>query len=132
MSPKLSVLVQVDPDDRRVFIKVTGALTTVSRQGLYPLTRRARALTPGIEGIEVTVDPTGPTRCEAAGARLLPEALHRAELTGRGAHVRLLRPQPSPSASTGAGAPDGAEAAHGAAVRLSPAPALFAAGKVVA
>ncbi|MFF0945107.1 STAS domain-containing protein [Kocuria sp. CPCC 205300] len=118
MSPKLFVLVHVDPDDRRVIIKVAGALTTVSQQGMYPLIRRARALTPGIE---VTVDLTGLTRFEAAGARLLQEALHRAELTGRGAHVRLLLPQPSPTAITGAGAPDGAEAVHGAAARFSPA-----------
>lgn len=126
MSPKLSVLVQVDLDDRRVIIKVTGALTTVSQQGLYPLIRRARALTPGLE---VTVDLTGLARFEATGARLLQEALHDAELTGRGAHVRLLFPPSSPPASTGV--PDGAEA-HGAAVRFPPAPALVSAGKMAA
>lgn len=94
MSPKLSVLVQVDLDDRRVIIKVTGALTTVSQQGLYPLIRRARALTPGIA---VTVDLTGLALFEASAARLLQEALHHVELTGRGAPVRLLLPHP-PSA----------------------------------
>lgn len=92
MSPMLSVLVQVDLDDRRVIIKVTGALTTVSQQGLYPLIRRARALTPGID---VTVDLTGLARFEASAARLLQEALQHVELTGRGAQVQLLLPRPS-------------------------------------
>lgn len=128
MSPKLSVLVQVDLDDRRVNIKVTGVLTTVSQQGLYPLIRRARALTPGIG---VTVDLTGLARFDATGARLLQEALHHPELTGRGAQVQLLLPQPSP-ATTGAGSPAATETAHGAAVRSSPAPAPVPAGKVAA
>ncbi len=94
MPPKLSVLVQVDLDTPRVIIKVTGALTAVSQQGLYPLIRRARTLIPGIR---VTVDLTGVLRVEAAGARLLQEALHHAELTGRGAPVQVLWPASSPA-----------------------------------
>ena len=95
MTQKLSVLVQVDLDGHHVTIKVTGTLTTLSQQGLHPLIRRARTLTPGIE---VTVDLTKLTRVEAAAVESLREALNATDSIGQGGPVHLLDPEPTAAA----------------------------------
>lgn len=112
MTQKLSVLVQVDLDGHHVTIKVTGTLTTISQQGLHPLIRRARTLTPGIQ---VTVDLTKLTRVDAAAVESLREALDEAASTGQGGPVHLLWPEPTAAAVPHRDAP---------AVAAPPSPAL--------
>lgn len=51
MTPKLSVVVHVDVDGRRVRVAVTGRLTAVNQQGLHPVLEQARTVFP-----EVTAD----------------------------------------------------------------------------
>lgn len=129
MSQKLSVLVQVDLDGHHVTIRVTGTLTMISQQGLPPLIRRARTLTPGIR---VTVDLTMLTRVEAAAVGLLHEALDEAEPTGQGGQVHLLWPEPTAAARTGMASHPDAQAGAGPAVpsssalSLEPVPAVTA------
>lgn len=89
MSSKLSVLVQVDLDGRHVAIQVTGALTVVSQQGLHPLIRRGRGLSPGIG---VTVDLSVLSSAEPEGLRSLQDAVTDPGLTRRGGEVRVVLP----------------------------------------
>jgi hypothetical protein len=44
VNPKLSVLVQMDLDNRSVRLVVTGCVTEANQHVLYPLVRRARTL----------------------------------------------------------------------------------------
>lgn len=46
VDPKISVLADIDVDGTYVNLVVTGHLTETNQQGLHPLIRQARALTP--------------------------------------------------------------------------------------
>lgn len=94
MSAKLPVLVHVDLDGPSVTIKVTGALTDISQQGLSSLIGRAYVLLPGIR---VIVDLSRLSRAETNGIRLLDNAVTDLERTGRGGHVHLVLPGPAPT-----------------------------------
>lgn len=95
MSAKLPVLVHVDLDGPSVTIRVTGALTDISQQGLSSLIGRAHVLLPGIR---VIVDLSGLSRAETDGIRLLNNAVTDLEHTGRGGHVHVVMPGPAPGA----------------------------------
>lgn len=91
LDPKLSVLVRVDLDGRRLRLVVTGCLTAADQQGLHPVIGRARTLTPAAE---VRVDLSACASVEPAAVELL-----RAEIvqqrTGRsGGTVEVVLPEP--------------------------------------
>ena len=66
--PKLSVLVRVDLDGRRLRLIVTGCLSAANQQALHPVIERARTLTPAAE---VLVDLTAGGPPEPAAVALL-------------------------------------------------------------
>ena len=68
MDHSLSVVVQVDLEDRCVHLVVTGHLTERNHRGLPPLVRRAQTLIPGAT---VVVDLAVARHVEEAGLDLL-------------------------------------------------------------
>jgi hypothetical protein len=89
---KISVLVEVDLDGQYVRINVTGALTEVNQQGLYPVLRRARTMLPGAT---VTVDLTCVHHLEPAALDLLRWAADQDESLGDA--VEILAPETAPA-----------------------------------
>ena len=68
MRNKLSVLVQIDLDGRRVTLVVTGSLTEANQHVLVPLVARARSTFPEAE---VTVDLHGTQPAESSAIDIL-------------------------------------------------------------
>ena len=106
---KLSVLVQIDLDDRGVRLVVTGCLTERNHHVLHPLIRRARTLAPPVT---VTVDLTRTEHVEAIAVDLLRWAIDHDTSLGP---VEILSPAPLPQhrhrgvlAAAPAGPPTGA------------------------
>lgn len=97
MQRKISVLVEVDLDGRYVRVNVTGALTEVNQQALYPVLRRARTMLPGAR---VIADLTCVHDVEPAAADFLRWAADHDESLG-GA-VDLLLPETAPAEAPGA------------------------------
>ena len=92
MNRKISVLVEVDLDGQYVRVNVTGALTEVNQQGLYPVLRRARTMLPGAT---VTVDLTCVHDVEPAAVDLLRWAADQDESLGDA--VEILAPKTAPA-----------------------------------
>lgn len=97
MQRKISVLVEVDLDGRYVRVNVTGALTEVNQQALYPVLRRARTMLPGAR---VIADLTCVHDVEPAAVDLLRWALEHDEFLD-GA-VDLVLPETFPAEAAGA------------------------------
>lgn len=76
MRKKLSVLVQIDLDGRRVTLVVTGSLTAANQQVLPPLVARARIAFPEAE---VTVDLQGTHQAESSVIDILRWSLEAAQ-----------------------------------------------------
>ncbi|MGQ1799111.1 hypothetical protein ACT4S5_18545 [Kocuria oceani] len=89
MDHKLSVLVQMDLENRSVRLVVTGCVTESNQHVLYPLVRRARTLAPPVT---VSVDVTTAGHVEAIAVDLLRWAVdHDDPVPGIGP-VRILTP----------------------------------------
>ena len=76
MRNKLSVLVQIDLDGRRVTLAVTGSLTGANQQALAPLVARARSAFPEAE---VMVDLHAAQLAESSAVDLLRWNLEAAQ-----------------------------------------------------
>ncbi|MEX5257973.1 hypothetical protein [Kocuria arenosa] len=87
MTPKLSVLVQVDLHGQHVRLSITGALTETNQRALHPLIRRARALAPDIA---VIIDLTRAQGVTAPAVDLLRWETEQQESAKQG--VRYLLP----------------------------------------
>lgn len=92
MNRKISVLVEVDLDGQYIRVNVTGALTEVNQQGLYPVLRRARTMLPSAT---VTVDLTCVHDVEPAAVDLLRWAADQDESLGDA--VEILAPETAPA-----------------------------------
>lgn len=84
---KLSVLVQMDLENRSVRLVVTGCVTEANQHVLYPLVRRARTLIPPVS---VSVDLTAARHVEAIAVDLLRWAIDHDELVPGAGPVRIL------------------------------------------
>jgi ABC-type transporter Mla MlaB component len=92
MDHHLSVVVQVDLEDRCVHLVVTGRLTERNHRGLAPLVRRARTVLPGAA---VVIDLAGAQHVEQAGLDLLRWSIdHDGDLAGPAPVQVLTRPVP--------------------------------------
>lgn len=89
MSQKLSVVVQVDLEGTYCRLVVSGCLTAVNQQGLYPLIRRARALP---TGGRVIVDLTSAPLVDSSALELLREAIDNDDLARHTGPVQFLTP----------------------------------------
>ena len=90
---RLSVLVQLDNENRSVRLVVTGWVTEANQHVLYPLVRRARTLLPPVT---VSVDLTAAGYVEAIAVDLLRWAVdHDEPVTGAGP-VQILCPDGLP------------------------------------
>jgi len=96
MTPKLSILFQVDLEANQVTVAVTGQLTKTNQQALYPLIERIRALVPGIR---ITVDLSAVRAADTAGLDLLSRAIDGADGSDAG-RIRLVLPEPPPLRSS--------------------------------
>jgi hypothetical protein len=94
--PKLSVLVRVDIDGRRLRLVVTGALTGANQQGLHPVIERARTLTPAAE---VLLDLSACTPADPAAVELLRAGIEQKCRDRPAGTVELVLPEPA--AATG-------------------------------
>ncbi|MGX5358112.1 hypothetical protein [Kocuria sp. KH4] len=93
MNHRLSVLVQLDNENRSVRLVVTGWVTEANQHVLYPLVRRARTLLPPVT---VSVDLTAAGYVEAIAVDLLRWAVdHDEPVTGAGP-VQILCPDGLP------------------------------------
>lgn len=90
---KLSVLVQMDLDNRSVRLVVTGCVTEANQHVLYPLVRRARTLIPPVT---VSVDLTTADHVEAIAVDLLRWAVDHDESAPGLSPVRVLAPAQLP------------------------------------
>lgn len=90
--PKLSVLVRVDLDGRHLCLVVTGALTSADQQGLHPVIRRARTLTPAAE---VALDLRACTPLEPAAVELLRGGIEQECRDRPGGTVEIVLPEPA-------------------------------------
>lgn len=95
MTPKISVLVQVDVGDGTVALGVTGQLTEGNQQALVSLVRRARSAFPGAA---VTVDLVRVESMSATALDLLMWSLEM--LDAATAPVTLGIPSPDPTGSS--------------------------------
>ena len=92
MDHNLSVVVQVDLEDRCVHLVVTGRLTERNHRGLPPLVRRARTVLPDAA---VLIDLAGAQHVEKAGLELLRWFIdHDGDLAGSAPVHVLTRPVP--------------------------------------
>ena len=89
--PKLSVLVRVDLDGRRLRLIVTGCLSAANQQALHPVIERARTLTPAAE---VLVDLTAGGPPEPAAVALLRAGIDQQCRDRPGGRVKLVLPEP--------------------------------------
>lgn len=92
MQRKISVLVEVDLDGRYVRVSVTGALTEVNQQALYPVLRRARTTLPAAR---VSVDLGCVHEFEPAAVDLLRWAVEHEDDLGDA--VEVLVPASAPA-----------------------------------
>ena len=90
---KLSVLVQMNLDDRSVRLIITGCVTEANQHVLYPLIHRARALAPPVT---VSVDLTGGKHVEATAVDLLRWAVDHDEPAPGLGPVQILAPTQLP------------------------------------
>jgi hypothetical protein len=90
--PKLSVLVRVDLDGRRLRLVVTGALTGANQHGLHPVIERARTLTPAAE---VLLDLSACTPLEPAAVELLRAGVDQERRDRPAGTVELVLPEPA-------------------------------------
>jgi hypothetical protein len=98
--PKLSVLVRVDLDGRRLRLVVTGALTVANQQGLHPVIARARTLTPAAE---VRLDLSACGTAEPAAVELLRGWIDQGCRDGSGGTVGLVLPESAAATGQGSG-----------------------------
>ncbi|MEX5259752.1 hypothetical protein [Kocuria sp. CPCC 205263] len=97
MDHKLSVLVQMDLENRSVRLVVTGCVTEANQHVLYPLVRRARTLIPPVA---VSVDLTSAGHVEAIAVDLLRWTIDHDEPVPGADPVRILTPTPFPAHSS--------------------------------
>lgn len=90
---KLSVLVQMDLENRSVRLVVTGCVTEANQHVLYPLVSRARTLVPPVT---VSVDLTAAGHVEAIAVDLLRWAIDHDEPARGVSPVRILTSAPLP------------------------------------
>jgi hypothetical protein len=88
---KISVLVRVDIDGRRLRLVVTGALTGANQRALHPVIERARTLTPAAE---VRLDLSG-SFLEPAAVELLRAGIDRQRRDRPAGTVELVLPEPA-------------------------------------
>ncbi|NKX49307.1 hypothetical protein HER39_01665, partial [Arthrobacter deserti] len=107
MDAKLSVVLQIDLEDKFVNIAVSGSLTETTQKALRPLIQRARSL-----GVAVSIDLSGAGRIEPAGLDLLRQTIANVCSGRPGSPVKLLVPEPLPGQLGGpeAAAYDGSRA----------------------
>jgi hypothetical protein len=89
--PKLSVLVRVDLDGRRLRLIVTGCLSAANQQGLHPVIDRARTLTPAAE---VVLDLSTCTPADPAAVALLRAGIEQQGCDRPGGAVEIVAPEP--------------------------------------
>ncbi|GAA1751629.1 hypothetical protein [Kocuria aegyptia] len=90
--PKLSVLVRVDLGGRHLCLIVTGLLTGANQQGLHPVIRRARTLTPAAEGL---VDLSAASPPEPAAAELIRAGIEQECRDRPGGTVEIVLSEPA-------------------------------------
>ncbi|GEO95408.1 hypothetical protein [Kocuria turfanensis] len=100
MTPKISVLVQVDVCDGTVTLGVTGQLTEGNQQALVSLVRRARSAFPRAA---VTVDLVRAEPVSAAAVDLLVWSLEMLDAAAGPVTLRIPPPDPTGSRGTRAG-----------------------------
>ncbi|WP_309124960.1 hypothetical protein [Kocuria sp.] len=97
MDHTLSALVQIDLDGAYVRLLVTGCVTEASQPALYPLIRRARALSPPVTvTVDLTVDLTAAEHVEVVGVDLLRWAVDHDKSMGGAGPVKILLPDELP------------------------------------
>ncbi|MFI7493320.1 hypothetical protein ACH9D2_01150 [Kocuria sp. M4R2S49] len=89
MVHKLSVLVQMDLENRSVRLVVTGCVTEANQHILYPLVRRARTLIPPVT---VSVDLTCAGHVEDIAVDLLRWAIDHDEPVHDAGPAQILTP----------------------------------------
>lgn len=94
---KLSVLVQMDLDNRSVRLVVTGCVTEANQHVLYPLVHRARTLIPPVT---VSVDLTAAGHVEAIAVDLLRWTIDHDEPVPGAGPVQILAPAQLPGHSS--------------------------------
>jgi hypothetical protein len=100
MTPKISVLVQVDVGDGTVTLGVTGRLTEGNQLALVSLVRRARSTFPGAA---VTVDLARAESMSAAAPDLLMWSLELLDAGTAPVTLRIPSPDRTGSSRTRAG-----------------------------
>jgi len=110
---QLSVLVRIDPEQRCVRLVTTGHLTETNQRALYPLIRRARALT---ADTEVVVDLTAIHHLEDAALDLLCWEIEHDDTGCPDRPVRLALTRPS-AAGRPSSSPAGEAARAGSVTR---------------
>lgn len=101
---KLSVLVQLDLENRSVRLVVTGCVTEANQHVLHPLVRRARTLVPPVT---VGVDLTCAGHVEAIAVDLLRWAVDHDEPVSGAGPVQILCPDRLPVACPASARPMG-------------------------
>lgn len=89
MNHKLSVLVQVDLERTCCRLSVTGRLTEINQQALYPLIHKARTLP---SDIRVVVDLTSARGAEGDALELLRRVVDSDDATDHAGPVQFLVP----------------------------------------